>query len=382
MEIIESAWYGDFRCQAGECSESCCTGWLVPLSEEDKERFAGEKGALGRKLKFEMALSGGEQFNAFARRCAFLNRKGLCALQECKGESFIPEACRNYPRFYRNYGLFEERCIDLSCVHGARMFLQAHDPLYRVSSEGKAKSRPCGTNDDVKFLKELRALRETMIRALGEVCASEEFSKLLGHFFCYCEKAQEAFARGQTDYFSENPFTPDGDFEGNKELHGKDTGKEIHAMFPFPAARIEALLGTAFYHFRLRFRSRMLYELCRLYFGKYAGLIKDQAKWNDLFQTFIHRYPQRVRYYADIYGYYLLQYFLEGYEDYSFRRHAGLGIVHVNMLLFFEILYEKEYGEPGKDMRAKILSAYVRRAYYNSGVLEELYAAGFTGGFQ
>ena len=84
-----------------------------------------------------------------------------------------------------------------------------------------------------------------------------------------------------------------------------------------------------------------------------------------------------MRYYADIYGYYLIQYFLEGYEDYSFRRHAGLGIVHVNMLLLLEILYEKEYGEPGEDVRAKLLSAYVRRAYYNSGVLDELYAAGF-----
>ena len=371
MKIVESAWYRDFLCQAGECPESCCMGRLIPLTEEDRERFNAEGGYLGRKLKFQMTLSGGEHFNASTRRCAFLNRRGFCILQECKGEAFIPEACRNFPRFYRNYRAFEERYIDLSCVYGAKLFLRSENPLGLTASEGSAESIAFGTNDDMIFLEELKTLRGEMLRGLGSVKTYRELSDLLGGFFQYCEKAQEAFALGQTDFFAGHPFA------ASKAEEQKDGESDQKAgKFPLPSANFKAVMETSFYHFRLRTRSPRLYGLCRLYFENCAKLMEVQERWEELFESFFHRHPQRVKYYADVYGYYLLQYFLEGYEDYSFRRHAGLGLIHVNMILLFEILYEKEYGEPDEDARAGILSAYVRRAYYNSDILKEIYAAG------
>ena len=38
--------YGEFRCIAGACPDSCCAGWEIEVDETTAEGYLNEKGAL------------------------------------------------------------------------------------------------------------------------------------------------------------------------------------------------------------------------------------------------------------------------------------------------------------------------------------------------
>ncbi|MBR4759373.1 MAG: flagellin lysine-N-methylase [Lachnospiraceae bacterium] len=408
MEIRELDWYQDFSCIGGDCPQTCCRGWIIPLTPEDIERLQSEHGTLGLRI---FAAAGGwtrDNFNQRSRQCPFWNREGLCELQLKKGHAFIPDACQSYPRFYRNYGIFEQRTLDLSCVQAARMFTQHAGQISFHSAEGEPATILCSTNDDTEFLNDLIKVRDEMIGELVDICdlansdgnddekeaGSEQRSELkpmdflssldtlLARMFDFARDAQSASLGQDPDFTFRFPEAP----------HQID-----NAFFPLSRVTLRKLLDSSLYHPNLAFSNPKLYELIQDAFhyidslpkhgiadtkpANEAGTSKQESvhpvrkidHWVTDAESFLFRHPETMQLYTGYLTYYLHQYFLRIYETYSYRRQVALGIIHLNLLFLLDATYEKKHGSLSLEEFAEILAVYNRRAYFSDKIQDELY---------
>ncbi|MBR6315900.1 MAG: flagellin lysine-N-methylase [Lachnospiraceae bacterium] len=393
MEIRELDWYQDFSCIGGDCPQTCCRGWIIPLSPEDIARLQGVHGTLGLRI---FAAAGGwtrGNFNQKSRQCPFWNKEGLCELQLQKGHSFIPDACQSYPRFFRNYGIFEQRTLDLSCVQAARMFTQHAGNISFHATEGEPATIPCSTNDDPEFLDDLIRVRDEMILELTGICdlvnnknsaaAPErrqvkepdsalkandftlQLDALLRRMFAFACDAQSA-SLGQNEAFtfcfSNKKSVTAQPQPGKPHIHLS----ESQSMFPLPVNTLRKLLDSSLYHPNLAYSNPKLYELCQ---DAFAFLASDSAKIPD----FLSRHPETMLLYTGYLTYYLHQYFLRIYETYSYRRQVALGIIHLNLLFLLDVTYEKKHGSLSSEEFSQILAVYNRRAYFSDKIQDALY---------
>ncbi len=361
MEIREFSFYSEFKCLAEKCSQTCCKGWLIPLTEEDTDRFAGEKGLLGFRLFLSSSGRDPVCLNSLSLTCPFYTLQGLCSLQLKKGHDFIPEVCRDYPRFYRNYGPFEERLIDLSCIHGAGLFIDHLNDLFFHLSKGEPESRICTTNDDADFLSFLLDSRDELIEGLNNTGSFEDLSGLISKISSYSAFLERESLKGMVL---------------SRELHSfrafeTDEDKEC---FPLPYNRLRRLISECLYVHNLRLTNPFLYKECLLFF-KYDKKIRKKAmSFQKLFNDHKEKYPKDLRLFSSYYIYYLCEYYLRSYEDYSFVKNTSLGVIHLNLILLFFILESKEKGALSKEDKALIISSYNKKAYNNDSILNKMYS--------
>lgn len=360
MEIREISFYKQFRCTGGDCRHTCCRGWMIPLTKEDTDRFGHEKG----RLKFSLLTAVSQKdivcFNKGSGKCPFHNKEGLCSLQLMKGHDFIPEACRMFPRFYRNYVKFEEHYIDPACTEAAGLLLKNAADLKLLSYEGDQLSDPCTCNDDNRFLGEMVNTRKAILGRLNGVTEADTLNLVFNDIYTYSSKLQQAFLTGNTGFLSDCPFD---DFHAGEDLR----------LFPLDTAVLGSIMNTSFYHKRLKHTNPFLYRLCRLYFDRYRSIMNSSSSWDCAVRDFINEHKEAVHYCTAYYTYYLYLYFLKSFEDYSFLKNAALGMIHTNMIFMFSLLLSLD--EPGSYPQSlpSVISMYDRRACFNDEIMNEMY---------
>ncbi len=367
MEIRELSFFQNFQCLGADCPETCCRGWLIPLEPEDIERMGQEKGLF--RLRYLLATGWGvkKHFNSSSGICPFLNRKGLCSMQLEKGHDFLPEACREYPRFYRNWGPWEERMIDLSCIAGARLWFDHFRDLTFTSHEGEPVSGKDSTNEDETYLKALECLRQKMTEALLKADSLQDVQHVLFVIDDFAKELQGTYLHASDTRIAHAKML---DFD--KKLCKPEEGK---TLFPFPAQTYQKLMKTHLFSERLAHANPSLHMLCKLYYDEADFPNRFSKMWDTWAASFLERYPKYIPYYASLYAYYLYQHFLWTYEDYSFLKNIRTGLIHINMKFLFDVLLERAQKTISDDDFISTISVYNRRAYFNMKILDEMYAA-------
>lgn len=353
MKRYELSWFNDFECLCGDCPESCCRGWVIPLSERDVERLKKERGWLGLIMFYATDGWTGAKFNSRSGSCPFHQRDGLCRLQRQKGHDFIPWTCQSYPRFYRNYQNFEEACLDLSCPGAARLFIKNNGSLDMKECDGEPVTMPCTTNDDEDLFAALLDDRHKMTAAASKGLSG----KLSDTLFEYAVMLQEHFANGNTTM-------PERSFAS----FINDRTEDRSFSFPIPADVLPGFLGTSLCHFRLRKVSPKLYRM----FNTASSYLKRIKKtdYPEKACAFLEENPFIKKTLGNYLAYYLFQYYLRTFETYSFRRQLALGIIHTNMILLLAMTHE---GDVDEEALAMIISVYNRRAFFNDTIQDEMY---------
>lgn len=77
MKIVTPDYYKNFKCIAGECTDTCCAGWDVDVDKESYKQYRRVIGSFGNKLRSVMVPSedGGCTFTLKEGRCPFLIRR-------------------------------------------------------------------------------------------------------------------------------------------------------------------------------------------------------------------------------------------------------------------------------------------------------------------
>lgn len=130
MKIVKPTFYKNFKCIAGDCSDSCCQGWEVDADSDSLEYYKTLDNSLEIKKRIDSVLSKDEFDNTIftlapKKRCPFLNDENLCDMHIAIGGEHTPYTCRTFPRFIYDFGATREIGISFSCPVASDMMYNA-----------------------------------------------------------------------------------------------------------------------------------------------------------------------------------------------------------------------------------------------------------------
>jgi lysine-N-methylase len=140
-----------FRCLGGDCEDTCCQGWQIPLDrrqylilEAAMDGTPAEREEL--RAGVELERGGDDQHHARLRMradgtCSFLLPERLCSIQRRYGEQALPAVCSTYPRLVARAGERAEVWGALSCPELARQCLLHEDAVDVVDAPADVTPR-------------------------------------------------------------------------------------------------------------------------------------------------------------------------------------------------------------------------------------------------
>ncbi len=151
-----------FRCIAGECPDTCCAGWEIPVDAASEKRYreARKSGVIrdsefARKLKKYVKHG---QIISKSETCPFLNHEGLCEMYIELGPDSLCHTCARHPRHLEDYGNIHEMVLLLSCPEVARLVLAENDGGFNVRQMLERQENMDGIDEEL--LDVLLAVRE------------------------------------------------------------------------------------------------------------------------------------------------------------------------------------------------------------------------------
>lgn len=125
MEYIRPDYYKKFVCVAGECEDSCCSGWQIAIDDESLEKYerykeGGFANRLHNCINFEEQVF---ERDFESGRCAFLNEDNLCDIYAEISEDYLCRTCAEFPRHTEEYEDVREISLSLACPVAAELIL-------------------------------------------------------------------------------------------------------------------------------------------------------------------------------------------------------------------------------------------------------------------
>ena len=172
MKLYAPDYYKKFSCIADRCAHICCVGWEIGVDRETlrKYRLLPDGDGLLRHIteregEYSVTLSDGE-------RCPFLCDSGLCCIISERGDSMIPEICREHPRFYTRVEDRIETGLGAVCEEACRLILTEEIPsfIYIGERETFADGTDFPSRDRDAALDILRVGALTYREAMSRIC--------------------------------------------------------------------------------------------------------------------------------------------------------------------------------------------------------------------
>ncbi len=153
MRYVKQTYYDTFQCTADKCPDTCCAGWQIVIDEATLEKYedcateCAERicaGSDADSTTFDAGLANAIDwkegcFKQYNRRCAMLNEQNLCDLIIEKGEEWLCDTCKRYPRHIEEFDGVREMSLSLSCPVAAEIMLKSEEKMqFLVTEDEKA----------------------------------------------------------------------------------------------------------------------------------------------------------------------------------------------------------------------------------------------------
>lgn len=382
MKIRTPEYYKDFKCIAGDCTDTCCAGWDVDVDEQSYRTYKKVKGAFGKRLKSVMVPSeeGGCTFTLKAGRCPFLNDENLCDLFIELGEDQLCETCAEFPRFINEYGNIREIGIAPSCKTAGELMFQYRKKLTFTVEEND--ELPTTYNDiDPQLFFMLSAARECAysIIQLDELSIKERCVLLL-EMAVRIQKKMDA----DRDDLIANVINQFGDDEYCEKLLMKLKKKYQHEKSEIDKEEengAQKILPTYFHRFKgmevINPDWNKYVELVKKFFCK-IELEKQENignTWKELEKEFDTYYADRQFEYEQLLMYYIYRYFLDAVNDINVLLKVKNGVIGYLVLKTMDVAAWVQNGKQltlseQVDM-AHLYSRQFEHSYYNFEVYSE-----------
>ncbi|MCD7796949.1 MAG: flagellin lysine-N-methylase [Clostridiales bacterium] len=140
MILRTPSFYDDFKCIAGECTDSCCAGWEVDADYASLDYYKTLDLNTEIRKRIDSVLDSDEFGNTIFRltkdkRCPFLNNDNLCDMHIAIGAEHTPYTCRMFPRFINDFGNTREMGLSFSCPTASQIMFNLKEPMIFVTSE-------------------------------------------------------------------------------------------------------------------------------------------------------------------------------------------------------------------------------------------------------
>ncbi|MBO7187072.1 MAG: flagellin lysine-N-methylase [Clostridia bacterium] len=114
--------YENFKCLAGNCPETCCSGWKIEIDSKTLKSYQTTNNEYCKTI-LKNTKNGKFFKNKKDGDCPFLNKEKLCEIIINLGENYLCEVCKNHPRFIFNLGTIKEINFSLSCEEAVNLLL-------------------------------------------------------------------------------------------------------------------------------------------------------------------------------------------------------------------------------------------------------------------
>ncbi|WP_409967562.1 flagellin lysine-N-methylase [Bengtsoniella intestinalis] len=215
MERIRPWFYDQFQCIAHLCDDTCCAGWEIYIDDASLANYRGDGSEFGlyRQSKIIERADGATFALGENKRCPFLNAQNLCTMILEDGASSLCHICTHHPRFYKEYGHYDEQGIGLCCPEGSRLLLSAPLRFQRHQVDGDTPLDPMA-----ETIFSLRGL-------LQEILLDRELP-----FTDRCLEGMELAQQAQSQLYGDG--APQGEVLATKEIFWQVLLKEMMALEP------------------------------------------------------------------------------------------------------------------------------------------------------
>ncbi|MBE5972441.1 MAG: hypothetical protein E7246_08000 [Lachnoclostridium sp.] len=153
MEIRYPNYYKKFQCIAGDCPDTCCAGWEIPVDKASEKRYreAYKQGNIQNKefaRKLKKYVKHGQIISEDVT-CPFLNRDGLCEMYMELGPEALCHTCARHPRHLEDYGNLHEIVLLMSCPEAARLILEENEGVFYLRSRPERQGNIDGIDQEL-----------------------------------------------------------------------------------------------------------------------------------------------------------------------------------------------------------------------------------------
>lgn len=131
--------YNNFKCIAGRCTSTCCSGWRIEADSEAFIRFNNiNSQALREDILSNIYEADGKRYFATRSngRCSMLDNDGLCRIQKNFGEEMLCNTCRKFPRLISKHNGLLWISMAASCPVTADYIINNNIEFYMVNNKG------------------------------------------------------------------------------------------------------------------------------------------------------------------------------------------------------------------------------------------------------
>jgi lysine-N-methylase len=204
-----------FHCLAGNCPDSCCTGWEIVVDAQTLQTYQTCSEAIGETIRQNLTHNE-EQEWIFRNRengdCPFWNQQQLCDLQIQAGDALLCETCRQFPRIPQDYTFFIEHVLSLACPEAARLILTQEEPFQAIETDDQ---QPVTVSDtalpySMDHMECLQYTRSVLLRLLQTT--SIPLSDALLYGLHYVQRLQDWIDEKTEDFPTLQPIPATPDF--------------------------------------------------------------------------------------------------------------------------------------------------------------------------
>lgn len=357
MRIKKISFYDNFKCIGSECPDCCCKGWIIPLNEDDLEKFHSLP--LFERIKIFISarpVNGGLCFNKSSMVCPFLTKEKLCHFQKNYGEEYLCQTCLEFPRYINNYGEFITQMLDLSCPLVVNLFLDNYQNIEFIETIEDFSYELTATNDDTDYLFDLEVSENMLSSHIRD--KRLPLPVIWNDLIEYGTNIQQSYIKDATTQILKEEYS-----FASKDSYCPDI------------ITIDKIIHSGFYHKKLKKTDPELFRLIRLYDKKFTNERIDIS--NNLLKDIL---SSLEKYYQDTdsllrgyCSYNLKCTYFSVYNDYSFKRHLSLCVIHSFIFALLLFLHADDKGSLDKEDIAKIICAYDKRARHNLSILNQMY---------
>ncbi|MDO4621557.1 MAG: flagellin lysine-N-methylase [Eubacteriales bacterium] len=172
MRYIKQSFWNAFKCIAGACPKTCCSGWQIMIDDASMKKYISCSGSFAEELRHSVNTVESCFYQKRNGDCVFLQTDGLCRMILQAGEEMLCDTCRLYPRHVEEYPDLREWCLSISCPEAARILAEQTELTDYLVEEDDEPDPLDEEFDDFDFLffdrlEESRAVMDSIIRNTG-----------------------------------------------------------------------------------------------------------------------------------------------------------------------------------------------------------------------
>ena len=118
MKTIKLSIFDNFECVASDCKDSCCNaGWQIDIDKKTMQKYSFCDDSFVQNIRNHIVQNGKEYCIKCNSNgvCPFFRKDGLCDIVKNKGDAYLGEVCRNFPRINNFVGGRLEQTLSFAC---------------------------------------------------------------------------------------------------------------------------------------------------------------------------------------------------------------------------------------------------------------------------